>query len=483
MIKRLCLFLVAMAVLCTGAYAEGPALSQHPLSETERLAVLDQLIHSVETADASGDLQTLQEALLDRLREASPDDVALLSCAPDGSGWFGAAATLPFYRSTETGEATVLWPDIPGSVQNETYGLRGLQRLYEAKPSNLYGPDSFHWSPDGRYIALTSWRLVAQQFRGDIDLYIVDTQAGTIRMRRTFEGHKLTDRSAAILQACFASDSRTVYHTAYGSLDQGRITLWAQDVDADEATFLLSGADEDAGIYGDLAQLVLLPDGGLLQVMDAPKGGVACGVFTYAPDADGAWARTAHTLPLTPFVPWSVSLSPQSGLGILHLRTSAGGSIAITALDFSSGFDGMDRLLVFRSLQGGPAEQLPLESLAGAGGAPSKEALAIYPAMAFSPGGDTALPDNPALLCLASAMSPAGDQALLLMRDTAAEQFGFLLLDMQTLEAAPVAFDWDEATHGAVQVAWGTNTLGLAWAAGGQVAVSVFGQALPLAWE
>lgn len=485
--RCLWLLIAALTLLCLApaALAEGLALIPRPLDEARRADILAQATQSLPRPTEDADAAEIQALLLDSLNAASPDDVLLLSPSPDGSGWLGVAGSVPFYLSTQTGEAIAIAVDVLGSAPNETYGLSPLLRLFQSPPANLYEANSFHWSPDGRYVALTFWRQVVQQFRGDVDLYVVDTQEGTLRVARTFEGTKLAQDTAAILQACFAQDSQTLYHTTYGSVDESRVTLWAQSLADGTVTRLASGDDSEAAIFGDLSQLVLLPDGSLLQVMDSNQVTAPRGVYRYIPGADGAWTRTAHTLPPSHFVPWEITLSQASGKGLLHFRTSAAGTLAISVLDPAAGFAGMDQLLLFRSLEAQQAEPLPLAEVTGRDAQPTEAALAAFShnLLQMPPLADAAQPESPALLCLTAAMSPDGTQALLLMRDAAAPQFGFLLLDLATLHAEPVAFPWDEAVNTDIQVSWLRSALNLSWSQDNQVALSLVTGALAMSWE
>lgn len=499
--RGLCMMVLLCLGFAQGALADGYALAPQPLSEAQQLDILTRAVQSLEREgagmDASGTAYTAEElagldammeefkaGLREQLEAAPAEAVVLLSPSPDGGKWLGLADTIPFVYDVTTGDATVLLPDFLGSELTQTYGGAILLRLYTTPPGAMFEAQSYQWSPDGRYVALTFWQLVVKQMRGDIDLFLADTEAGTLRISRAFEGKNLVQGSASILQACFSEDSRTLYHTVYGSMPEGRVTLWAQDLDGGGNTFLAAGEGQgEAATFGDLSQLVPMPGGGLLQVMDSPLIDTPRGLYAYAPDAAGQWQRTEYPLPVTPFLPWEITFSRQSDRGLLHFRTTLAGTTAFSVADAGNGFADMDQLLVLRSFDGGQAERLPLDQVLQGDGQLSAAVLAAYSSGLMRQDGAPILPEEPALLCLTAAMSPTGEQALLLMKEDTTPQMGFLLLDMETLEAVPVAYPWDEAAQNDVMTACIRQKLGLRWTGDGRVTLYLPDGALPLAWE
>lgn len=488
----LCLLLLSLCV-AQGAFATSGALVSEAPGDQERLEILAKMVQSLdqrrdvlENLVSDENTEDFVLELLDSLSGLRAEDVVLLSPSPDGNGWFGAAGTLPFYYRSDTGEVAAILPDLAGSEENQTYGFTAMLRFFQAPPRSLYDAASFNWSPDGRYIALTSWQMALKMFRGDIDLYLVDTQEGTLRVTRTFEGKNLAQDTASVIQACFSEDSRTLYHTAYGQLEEGRVTVWSQEIDSGALRFLFPAekTDEDATIYGDLSQLMLLAEGRLLQVMDSAKIHVERGLFVYTADEGGTWIRDEYTLPATVFMPWSVTLSPQSERGLLHFRaTTLGHAPAFSVFDTKDGFAGMDQLILLRSFESHRAELLPLDHVMQGGAEVSDAVLAAYSSSLFQVNdASPSVPEEPALYCLAAAIAPTGDQALLLMSDPVSRQLGFLLLNLTSLEATPVDFAWDDALLSDVQASLARDALALHWATNGQLSLSLHNGCLPLGW-
>jgi len=506
--KRHGLGLVLIAVLCCmtalSAFGEGTALKPQALTEPERRVIFEQvkrmpglqdqeLLGKMEQriraldpggfgmGDVPEVLQQWKEMNEELIRSNLSEDVRLLSQSPDGRCWFGVAGSVPFHYDAAAGEAKAILIDPFGGEQNRTVGITPLLRMYQTAPEALYDAASFHWSPDGRYLSFTFWPAVMRMMNKQ-DLYVVDTEESVIRISRAFEGVSLNQGSSSIIQACFSADGQTLYHTVYGGLDEGRLTVWAQDVAGGSYACIASAENGDRS--GWLPQLALLPGGGLLQVMDSARRAAPRGLFMYAPGETGVWTRAEYGLPATAFLPWKITCGPNGGKGLLHFRAYASAfEFAFSVFDAADGFSGMDELLVLRGFEAQTAEPLPLGEAMDHEGRVGPLVLDAYPSSLFQPDGGPSTPEKPALYCIAAAIAPEGGRALLLLMNPPDGEMGFMGLDLDTLEAECIGFPWDDGMRGDVMAALVRDQLGLHWAANDQLSLSLRGNTVPLRWE
>ena len=426
------------------------------------------------------------------LRNILDKNIQLLSQSPDGTHWYGVAGSLPFIYDNETGEAkpinlipiskAIAWLEMDHQASGHMIGISRLRTMYHTPPESMYDSTSFNWSPDGQYLCLTFWPTVMENMR-EQELYIIDVAKSTIHIGRAFKKEPIMSMKS-ILQACFSTDGQTIYHTVVGQLNEGRVTVWNLDRADGSYTYIASAENGDA--RGDLSQLITMPDGRLLQVIDSYKATDPRGLFVYAPGDTGNWKRTEHILPVTAFLPWKMTSGLNSEKGLLHFRTRMSGfDFAVSLFDAGNEFSGMNQLLILRGFEEQTAELLPLDSVMESEDQISPLALKAYPVSFFQTEDDETthnIPEKPALYCLTAAVSSEGDKALLLMQNPVDHQIGFIMLDLNTLQVNHVDFPWDDDLQNEVEMALSRERLGLHWATNDQVSLSLCGFAVPLGW-
>lgn len=459
---------------------EATTLTERPLGQEWREAVAEALETEIrgwmeENREALDDGEWLGEnaALLASLGIGDPtiapedfaleaNQVHLLSLAPDGQRLLGNMGGVYFIHELGTGETRLIRADgaHPFSVEDEYQSFNALMR---ARTESLYDPTSCQWSPDGRYVALTFWSMVTRQVRLDMDLFLIDTREGSILLAETSPRKMGEEGAWAVLSACFSGDSRTLYYTCFGRLEDARTSLWAFDMETGESSFV-SVAEDDGHRFGDMPHLARGPGDTLLQVADSYQfQSKPAGIYQYARTAEGQWGRKlAHLFPAGQYAARYLYVSEYSGMGLLGFLRVADQSQVFSVFDANDKFAGADDLLVIDS---DPSqEQAATVSLWDAGG--DREAAA------------EALRNNEASI-IATAISPDGEQALLLLWQRTEEgepHYTMRRLNLRTLALTPIQMELEEGTEELFMRSITGNKLGLEWVTGDTVCLHLFGE-------
>lgn len=422
------------------------------------------------------------EAFQDMAKEVStayPEDIFLHSLSPDGENLLASYDKVLFTLDINTLDVSVLVPDYAGSQHSEEHGFAEFNRFVDGKKKTLLAPSDCIWSPDGRYITLKSWNTAMMGLQLIIDLYVVDVQEGRLYNAVAYPGeNSITD--AGVIQAQFSQDGNTLYYTVYSNITSEetpyRVTLCAYDMVNGTHEVIASGEDEAQRQYGDLEDLWLMPDGSLIQLIDTPRMAEPRGLFVYTPDTADQWLRSDIEMPAGPLYSFELAASARSGYGIIGFRSSGvRGVAAISSFQQSEGFAGMDELLVISDFNQPAAETVAFSGLSDENG--DLTALAkkhFYPEVfgINTEDADESLrwePEKPALYPLAFALSPSGEEALLLLRSPTSDDFGMLCLNLTDHTLRRVEADVSRVSVADIDLARAGNRIGLEWGENGVV--------------
>ena len=489
--RKLCLILVAMLVFCVaipspkGLADDNPFFTRESLMTIQENARMD--IQEKSTSILlNGEKTELDELCFEVLQNmvqevfaANPNDISFHSLSPDGETLLASYGTVLLTLNINTLAVSVLVPDYIGSQFSEEHGFVDFNRFVKERKVTLLDPSACVWSPDGRYITIKSWHTAMLYMSLYIDLYVVDVQEGRLYNAVAYPGESVLE-DAAVIQAQFSADGNTLYYTVYSGITSKetpyRVTLCAYDIEKGTHEVIASGADEGQTRYGDLQDLQLMPDGSLVQLIDTPRMSTPRGLFVYTPDHEGQWQRSEVEIPVGPLHSFEMAASARSGYGIIGFgSTRVRGVAAISRFQQAEDFAGIQDLLIISDFDQTVAETVAFSSLTDENG--DLTALAkkhFYPAVfgINEEDADESLlwePDQPALYPLAFALSPSGDEALVLLRSPDTDDFGMVCLNLADHTLRRVEANVSQVSAADLDQAKRADRIGLEWRENGLV--------------
>lgn len=422
--------------------------------------------------------------------KASPEDIFFHSLSPDGNTMLASYSSVLLTVDLATLAVSVLAPDYAGSQFSGEYGFGEFNRFMEGHKQPMLDPSACIWSPDGRYLTLKSWPMAMMNLHLFIDLYVADVQEGRLYNAVTYPG-ETAFMDAAVIQAQFSADSSMLYYTVYSNITSDetpyRVTLCAYDMAEGTHRAIASGVDEADGQYGDLEDLLLMPDGSLIQLIDTPRISDPRGLFVYTPDDEGRWQRNDMEMAPAPLHSFELAASAQSGRGIIGFRSrGVRGVVAISSFQQTDGFAGMDTLLLIHAFDQPVAETIPLSGLTDANG--DLTALAkmhFHPAIfGINPAeADPSIlwePEQPAFYPLAFTLSPSGEEALLLLKSPDSNAFGMVSLNLSDHTLRQIEADLSQISTAELETASAANRIGLEWRENGRILLQLRSHSLLL---
>lgn len=363
--------------------------------------------------------------------------LSLYSISPDGSTllcWDKENWQMLIVNK-ETGEKLAVWADYENSVEDIYDNLEILEALIS---QYLRGEQAINWSPDGRYIAVTNWRKSINELQRRNDVFVIDTETGALRDYQTYSNKFNDENMGTVIAARFSPDGKTLYFTLYNNRVAGNVSLCELDMETGKCAEIavMGGETPEGDVACDLQDLQITPGGTLVAALNSSSKTASLGLKTMSKGVSG-WQSVDKYLPkdsdaISEFQPSRVMISPTSGLGIMQLQALRTGCL-ISVFDSGADFAGYEKVISIPSIGTGNAERITIEEWVQHIKAPSG-------GMAFS------LKLAGIAKVLRFAISPDGTRAILLVSYAPDEPFpmdeyALLMLDLQTLEYAPIQSD------------------------------------------
>jgi len=179
--------------------------------------------------------------------------------------------------------------EVIGMTPNYAKGAQdNKNQQYTLKPYTKYGTmaerDSFAFSPDERYFALTFPTQVLQQMRY-YDLIIGDTLTGDLYLAEATPTKATQSGATAAITAAFDPEGKYIYYLAYGrDIGEGPCALKRYEMATGKVEMLYS----QQGLWMNQPRLVVSADGTVRTVSDQQKQDLKAAALTFR-EVNGQW--------------------------------------------------------------------------------------------------------------------------------------------------------------------------------------------------
>lgn len=230
----------------------------------------------------------ISNALSATSEDISFKDFRLLSVSPSGNSFLLDMYGVVFVVRNQ--EIMLLTVNRERGTQN-----KDSDRFYRYIESSVRFPshlNSFCWSPDERYIAITSLKAL-EDVRCMMDLLIADTYTGDIFIAETTPKDMSLDGASTATTACFDSAGKYVYYLIFGKLPgNARSGLKRYCLETGEVE-LLAALDTPYFYY---PKLNVSADGSVYAITDTRRDGETAGVITFT-QVSSKWESEIRSFP------------------------------------------------------------------------------------------------------------------------------------------------------------------------------------------